>query len=120
MRELYQESLEQLHRELLEMGMLCEQIIMKTCRLLLSEQERAVLVAQIDEMEQEIDEKERAVERICLQLFLRQQPVATDLRRISAALKMITDLERIGDQATDIAEIMQTGSLTVPIKGVRL
>ena len=55
-----------------------------------------------------------------MQLFLQQQPVASDLRRITAALKLITDLERIGDQATDIAEIMQTGSVTVPIKDVRL
>ena len=56
-----------------------------------------------------------------MQLFLQQQPVASDLRRITAALKLITDLERIGDQATDIAEIMQTGSVTeLPIKDVRL
>lgn len=93
---------------------------MKTYRLLLSEEERQGLVTRIDALEREIDAKERMIESICMQLFLQQQPVASDLRRITAALKLITDLERIGDQATDIAEIMQTGSVTVPIKGVRL
>lgn len=93
---------------------------MKTYRLLLSEEERQELVTRIDVLEREIDAKERMIESICMQLFLQQQPVASDLRRITAALKLITDLERIGDQATDIAEIMQTGSVTVPIKDVRL
>lgn len=120
MREQYLEKLEQLHKELLEMGLLCEKAIMKTYRLLLSEEERQELVTRIDALEREIDAKERMIESICMQLFLQQQPVASDLRRITAALKLITDLERIGDQATDIAEIMQTGSVTVPIKGVRL
>ena len=120
MRERYLEKLEQLHKELLEMGLLCEKAIMKTYRLLLSEEERQELVTRIDVLEREIDAKERMIESICMQLFLQQQPVASDLRRITAALKLITDLERIGDQATDIAEIMQTGSVTVPIKDVRL
>ena len=120
MRERYLEKLEQLHKELLEMGLLCEKAIMKTYRLLLSEEERQGLVTRIDALEREIDAKERMIESICMQLFLQQQPVASDLRRITAALKLITDLERIGDQTTDIAEIMQTGSVTVPIKGVRL
>ena len=93
---------------------------MKTYRLLLSEEERQGLVTRIDALEREIDAKERMIESICMQLFLQQQSVASDLRRITAALKLITDLERIGDQATDIAEIMQTGSVTVPIKDVRL
>ena len=55
-------------------------------------------------LEEEIDQKEREIERVCLRLLLQQQPVAGDLRQISAALKMITDMERIGDQALDIAE----------------
>ena len=54
------------------------------------------------------------MESICIQLLLQQQPVASDLRKISAALKMITDLERIGDQATDIAEIIQLGRFSFP------
>ena len=58
-----------------------------------------------------IDMKEREIESICLKLLLQQQPVAGDLRKISAALKMITDMERIGDQASDIAEIILTGEL---------
>ena len=120
MRELYTEKLAQLKNEVLELGMLCEQAIMKTYRLLISDEMREEQVKEIDALEKEIDTKEHSVEAICIQLLLRQQPVATDLRRISAALKMVTDMERIGDQATDIAEIMQTGSIDVPVKGVRI
>ena len=120
MRELYTEKLTQLKNEVLELGMLCEQAIMKTYRLLISDELREEQVKEIDALEKEIDTKEHSVEAICIQLLLRQQPVATDLRRISAALKMVTDMERIGDQATDIAEIMQTGSIDVPVKGVRI
>ena len=120
MRELYTEKLAQLKNEVLELGMLCEQAIMKTYRLLISDEMREEQVKEIDALEKEIDTKEHSVEAICIQLLLRQQPVATDLRRISAALKMVTDMERIGDQATDIAEIMETGSIDVPVKGVRI
>ena len=120
MRELYTEKLAQLKNEVLELGMLCEQAIMKTYRLLISDELREEQVKEIDALEKEIDTKEHSVEAICIQLLLRQQPVATDLRRISAALKMVTDMERIGDQATDIAEIMETGSIDVPVKGVRI
>ena len=67
------------------------------------ERELAAKVAPLDE---EIDQKERAIESLCLKLLLQQQPVARDLRQISAALKMITDMERIGDQADDISEII--------------
>lgn len=120
MREHYTEKLAQLKNEVLELGMLCEQAIMKTYRLLISDELREEQVKEIDALEKEIDTKEHSVEAICIQLLLRQQPVATDLRRISAALKMVTDMERIGDQATDIAEIMETGSINVPVKGVRI
>ena len=120
LRELYTEKLAQLKNEVLELGMLCEQAIMKTYRLLISDELREEQVKEIDALEKEIDTKEHSVEAICIQLLLRQQPVATDLRRISAALKMVTDMERIGDQATDIAEIMETGSIDVPVKGVRI
>lgn len=118
MRERYQDKLTQLQNELLDMGMLCEQAIMKTYQLLISSDSREELVKEINHLEKEIDGKEQIVEGVCIQLLLRQQPVASDLRRISAALKMITDLERIGDQAIDIAEILQTGSIDVPVKGV--
>ena len=116
MRDNYLKKLEQMQKELLEMGMLCEEAIQKTYRLLVSEQEREELVKAIDVLEREIDAKERRIEADCIQLFLQQQPVASDLRLISSALKMITDLERIGDHATDIAEILETGSIKVPAK----
>lgn len=120
MRDNYQKKLEQMQKELLEMGMLCEEAIQKTYRLLVSEQECEELVKAIDVLEREIDAKERRIEADCIQLFLQQQPVASDLRLISSALKMITDLERIGDHATDIAEILETGSIKVPVKDIDL
>ena len=120
MRDNYLKKLEQMQKELLEMGMLCEEAIQKTYRLLVSEQEREELVKAIDVLEREIDAKERRMEADCSQLFLQQQPVASDLRLISSALKMITDLERIGDHATDIAEILETGSIKVPAKDIDL
>ena len=120
MRDNYLKKLEQMQKELLEMGMLCEEAIQKTFRLLVSEQEREELVKAIDVLEREIDAKERRIEADCIQLFLQQQPVASDLRLISSALKMITDLERIGDHATDIAEILETGSIKVPVKDIDL
>ncbi|MCD7716525.1 MAG: phosphate signaling complex protein PhoU [Lachnospiraceae bacterium] len=120
MRDRFVEKLDQLQKELLEMGMLCEEAIMKTYRLLVSTEKRGENVEEIDRLEDEIDGKEQSIETISLQLLLRQQPVASDLRRISAAMKMITDLERIGDQATDIAEIIKTGSIDVPIEGVAI
>ena len=61
--------------------------------------------------DEEIDQLEKDIERLCLKLLLQQQPVARDLRQISAALKMITDMERIGDQAADIAEILISGQI---------
>ncbi len=120
MRDNYLKKLEQMRKELLEMGMLCEEAIRKTYRLLASEQGREELVKSIDTLEREIDAKERRIEADCIQLFLQQQPVASDLRLISSALKMITDLERIGDHATDIAEILETGSIKVPVKDIEL
>ena len=120
MRDNYLKKLEQMQKELLEMGMLCEEAIQKTYRLLVSEQECEELVKAIAVLEREIDAKERRSEADCIQLFLQQQPVASDLRLISSALKMITDLERIGDHATDIAEILETGSIKVPVKDIDL
>lgn len=120
MRERYVQQLEQLQNEVLELGELCERAIMKTCRLLDSDEMRDACVKEISALEKEIDTKEHSVEAICIQLLLRQQPVAADLRRISAALKMVTDMERIGDQATDIAEILETGSIDVPVNSVKI
>ena len=104
MRSRFDEQLALLHRELIEMGALCEEAISTVSRALSSGD--AALVKKVAPMDQEIDRKEREIESLCLKLLLQQQPVARDLRQISAALKMITDMERIGDQAEDIAEII--------------
>ena len=104
MRGIFEGQLELLHKELTEMGALCEQIIGLASQALTNWNEE--LGKQIKLMGAGIDEKERTIETICMKLLLRQQPVAGDLRAISAALKMITDMERIGDQAEDIAEIV--------------
>ncbi len=104
MRSRFDEQLALLNRELIEMGSLCEEVIALASRALTEgDRELAAKVAPLDE---EIDQKERAIESLCLKLLLQQQPVAHDLRQISAALKMITDMERIGDQANDISEII--------------
>ncbi len=103
MRTKFDEQLEQLHTELIQMGAACEDAISAAAEALLKGDERLALAA--EEAEKDIDQKEREVENLCLKLLLQQQPVAKDLRQISAALKMISDLERIGDQAADIAEL---------------
>ncbi len=104
MRVHYDHQLEQLNQELTKMGQLCEQIIDLASRLL--DTWDTGLVGQVKTIGGEIDEMERSIETVCMRLLLRQQPVARDLRFISAALKIITDLERIGDQAEDIVEIL--------------
>ncbi len=107
MRNRFDEQLALLNREMIEMGALCEEVIALAAKALSEEGAgEAQLVARIAPISAEIDEKERSVEAMCLKLLLQQQPVARDLRTISAALKMITDLERIGHQAEDISEII--------------
>ncbi len=103
-RSRFDEQLELLNRELIEMGALCERAISMAARALMSGD--TALAAQIAPLDGEIDQMERDVESRCLKLLLQQQPVAKDLRQVSAALKMVTDMERIGDQASDIAEII--------------
>ena len=103
MRNKVEEQLEKLHVEMIQMGALCEDAISAAAEALIHSD--AALAAAAEEAEREIDQKEREVENLCLKLLLQQQPVARDLREISAALKMISDLERIGDQAADIAEM---------------
>ena len=103
MRNRFDEQLEKLNTELIEMGALCEEAIGSAERAL-AEKNKALIKHTFD-IEEEIDRKEHEIESLCLKLLLMQQPVARDLRLISAALKMITDMERIGDQARDIAEI---------------
>lgn len=106
MRKRFNEQLEELHIQLIEMGALCEQVIERTYLLLGEEDNEAV--KEIVERERIINMKEREIETMCMKIILQQQPVAGDLRKVSAALKMITDMERIGDQAFDIAEIIET------------
>ena len=103
MRNRFDAQLEQLHQKLIEMGNLCEQVISMTYKVLVDEDYEAA--RELIEKDSRIDLKERDIEGLCLKLLLQQQPVAKDLRAISAALKMISDMERIGDQAADIAEI---------------
>ena len=103
MRDRFNEQLEQLNVELIKMGALCEEAISAAAKALLEGD--AALRETAGAVEREIDQKERDIESLCMKLLLQQQPVARDLRAISAALKMISDMERIGDQAADIAEI---------------
>ncbi|MGN0486876.1 MAG: phosphate signaling complex protein PhoU [Acutalibacteraceae bacterium] len=104
MRSRFDEQLLILNKRMIEMGAKCESIIALSAKALLSgERDISKKVAPIGH---DIDLLEREIESICLKLLLQQQPVARDLRQISAALKMITDMERIGDQAEDIAEII--------------
>ena len=103
MRNRFNEQLELLNVELIKMGALCEEAISAATKALLDGDD--ALRESAAAAEREIDQKEREVENLCLKLLLQQQPVARDLREISSALKMISDLERIGDQAADIAEL---------------
>lgn len=104
MRSRFDEQLSLLNKKMIEMGAECESIIALSAKALLEGNAEGARKAK--ERERRIDEMEREIESICLKLLLQQQPVAKDLRVISAALKMITDMERIGDQAEDIAEII--------------
>ena len=104
MRNRFDEQLFELNREIIEMGAMCEEAIAYAVKALSSGD--IALAAKVKNNGVAIDQKERDIESRCMKLLLHQQPVARDLRLISAALKMITDMERIGDQAEDIAEIV--------------
>lgn len=103
MRNRFDRQLVQLNNELIEMGGMIEKSISDTVKALVNQD--IELASNVIEYDEEIDHQEREIEQLCLKLLLQQQPVAKDLRLISAALKMITDMERIGDHATDISEI---------------
>ncbi len=103
-RTRFDEQLEELHVQLIKMGSLCEEAISLSARAL--EEEDREIEKRVFHLETEIDEMERTIETLCMRLLLHQQPVARDLRTISAALKMISDMERIGDQAADIVELV--------------
>lgn len=104
MRSRFDEQLALLNRDLTRMGALCEEVLALAAKALANGDPQTA--AKITPLDNEIDQMERSIESLCLKLLLQQQPVASDLRQISAALKMITDMERIGDQASDIAEII--------------
>ena len=104
MRSWFEEQLFKLNGALVEMGAMIEYSIENASKALVDRD--ISLARQVIAFEKETNEKDREIESLCLKLLLRQQPVAKDLRLISAALKMITDMERIGDQAADIAEIV--------------
>ena len=104
MRNRFDEQLEQLNVELIKMGALCEESIACAVKALFGEK-TDFMIDKVNENENEIDHMEHDIEALCMKLLLHQQPVARDLRSVSSALKMITDMERIGDQSQDIAEI---------------
>ena len=112
MRDRFHEQLQQLSEALITMGALCEEAISDAAKSYFTGDRR--LGERAGQLEQQIDQQQRDIEGLCMQLLLRQQPVARDLRTISAAMRMISDMERIGDQAADIAEIardVQAGKL---------
>ena len=106
MRTRFDEQLEQLNIMLIDMGALCEEAISYDVKAF--EDNSDEMRQSTYETDREIDERESEIENVCLKLLLQQQPVAKDLRLISSALKLISDMERIGDQAADIAEITET------------
>ncbi len=114
MRERYEEQLATLFAQIVKMGKQCEEAILSTTEAL-TEGDTA-LAAEIIAGDASINQMERDIEALCFKIILQQQPVAGDLRRISAIIKLLTDLERIGDQAADIAEIVQTAGLKLPTK----
>ncbi|WP_194609516.1 phosphate signaling complex protein PhoU [Clostridium vitabionis] len=109
MRANFDEQLEILNQEMIRMGMLCETAISRASDSLLN-YDMHEAKSLVDLLEQ-VNQKDREIEAICLQLLLRQQPVARDLRTISAALKMVTDMDRIGVQSEEIGEIVARGSI---------
>lgn len=109
MRSKFDEQLNMLHRELITMGALCENAIADSAKALVDGDIHKA--ESVPELAARIDQKEREIESMCLKLLLQQQPVATDLRVVSSALKMITDMERIGKQSADIAEIVTLANI---------
>ena len=105
MRNRFDEQLLQLNNELIKMGALCEEAIAYAVKYL-TDRDAEMKESAVD-AEKQIDRKERDIESHCMKLLMHQQPVATDFRLITSALKMISDMERIGDQAEDIAEIAE-------------
>ena len=104
MRNRFDEQLEQLNVGLIKMGALCEESIACAVKALFDEK-TSEMITKVNDNEEETDHMEHDIEALCMKLLLHQQPVAKDLRCVSSALKIISDMERIGDQSQDIAEI---------------
>lgn len=109
MRSRFDQQLHELNIELIKMGALCENVIAMSSKALMDGDK--ALAANVSEFDAKIDHKERDIESLCMKLLLQQQPVARDLRTVSSALKMIRDMERIGDQSADIAEIVTMANI---------
>ena len=111
MRIRLEEQLQQLNLEMIKMGVLCEDAINNSIDILFDAgsdaEKKKRKYKEVRRADSEIDHKERELEALCMKILLRQQPVASDLRIVSSVLKMISDFERIGDQASDIAELAQ-------------
>lgn len=110
MRSRFDEQLDQLNKEMIAMGILCETAIARATEALIHGDLQ--LAKTIPELSNQIRHKERDIEGICMRTLLRQQPVAQDLRTVSSALKMVTDMERIGDQSADIADIITMANIS--------
>lgn len=105
MRNKFEQQLNLLNNELITMGALCEDAISSATKYLIDNDKS--MLENVISTDRQIDQKERDIENLCMKLLMQQQPVASDLRTISSALKMISDMERIGDQASDIVEIAE-------------
>lgn len=112
MRSKFDEQLELLHWELITMGALCENAIAMAAKAVTDGDPQ--LAGPVPALAEQIGQKEREIEALCIKLLMQQQPVAKDLRAISSALKMVTDMERIGHQSADIAEIIAMANIKVP------
>lgn len=104
MREHYNKQLHELNEKLKNLGKLCDEALAGAIKAL--QEGDTELARKIYKSDFVVDQKEREIENLCLNIILHQQPIASDLRLVSSALKLITDMERIGDQASDIAEIV--------------
>lgn len=111
MRNRFEQQLAILNRELISAGAMCENAIAMAAKALVDGS--LELAADVPDISVQIDRKEREIENLCMKLLLQQQPVAGDLRVISSALKMVTDMERIGHQAADIAEIVTMANIRI-------
>lgn len=110
MRSRFDEQLELLNKEMITMGALCENAIAISAKAL--DTGNITITGRVPELSAQIGQKEREIENLCMKLLLQQQPVAKDLRIVSSALKMVTDMKRIGDQSADIAEIISMANIS--------